>query len=256
MTKVVILAGGLGTRFSEETSLRPKPMIEIGGMPILWHIMKFYSAQGFNDFIICAGYKQSVIKEFFANYALHRSSVTFDMKSGAVTTHETAVEDWKVTVVDTGEDTLTGGRIKRIRNYLDSSPFLLTYGDGLSDIDLKALVAYHRKKSKLVTLSAVVPPARFGELDIDDGLVRHFAEKKADAERLINGGFMVMEPRFLDYIAGDHVMIEREPMQRASEEGELTAYEHRGFWQCMDKLHDKQYLEALWAQGKAPWKIW
>lgn len=256
MTKVVILAGGLGTRFSEETSLRPKPMIEIGGMPMLWHIMKFYSAQGFNDFIICTGYKQSVIKEFFANYVLHRSSVTFDMKSGAVTTHETAVEDWKVTVVDTGEDTLTGGRIKRIRSYLGNAPFLMTYGDGLSDIDLKALVAYHKKKGKLATLSAVIPPARFGELDIDDGLVRHFAEKKPDSERLINGGFMVLDPKILDYISGDQIMIEREPMQRASEEGQLAAYEHRGFWQCMDKLHDKQYLEALWTQGKAPWKIW
>jgi len=222
----------------------------------LWHIMKFYSAQGFDDFIICAGYKQSIIKEFFANYALYRSSVTFDMRSGTVTTHDTAVEGWKVTVVDTGENTMTGGRIKRIKPYLNNDPFFMTYGDGLSDIDLKALLAYHKKKGKLATISAVVPPARFGELDIQDGLVREFAEKKPDAERLINGGFMVLEPKLLDYIAGDEVMIEREPMQRASREGQLAAFEHRGFWQCMDKLYDKNYLESLWNAGQAPWKIW
>lgn len=256
MTKVVILAGGLGTRFSEETALRPKPMIEVGPMPILWHIMKFYSAHGLKDFIICAGYKQYVIKEFFANYPLHCSDITFDLQSGKNTVHASTVEDWKVTVVDTGENTMTGGRVKRIRQYLDNEPFCLTYGDGLSNVDIKALLAYHKKKGKTVTVSAVVPPARFGELDIKDGLVSQFAEKKKDAERLINGGFMVVEPKFLDYISGDAVPLEKEPMEKVTAKGEVAAFEHRGFWQCMDKLHDKQMLDQLWNSGQAPWKIW
>lgn len=257
MTKVVILAGGLGTRFSEETVLKPKPMIEIGGMPILWHIMKFYSGHGLKDFIICAGYKQYIIKEFFANYALHRSNVTFDLKTDTMKVHDTSVEDWRVTVVDTGENTMTGGRIKRIRPYLDKSePFCLTYGDGVSDIDIPASIAYHKKMGKTATLSAVSPPARFGELDIQDGLIRQFMEKRMDSERLVNGGFMVLNPEFLDYIDGDHISLEQEPMRTVAAKGQLAAYEHRGFWQCMDKIHDKQLLESLWNSGKAPWKNW
>ncbi|MBI3441255.1 MAG: glucose-1-phosphate cytidylyltransferase [Proteobacteria bacterium] len=256
MTKVVILAGGLGTRFSEETSLKPKPMIEIGHMPILWHIMKFYSAYGLKEFIICAGYKQYIIKEFFANYPLHRSNITFDLRSDSMTVHDTTVEDWKVTVVDTGENTMTGGRVKRIKPYLDKEPFCLTYGDGLSNINVTSLLAYHKKMGRIATLSAVVPPARFGELDIHDGLIRQFMEKKPDSERLINGGFMVLNPEFLDHIADDQTPIEQEPMQKVASMGQLAAYEHRGFWQCMDKLHDKQMLETLWSNGKAPWKIW
>ena len=256
MTKVVLLAGGLGTRFSEETILKPKPMIEIGNMPILWHIMKFYSAQGLKDFIICAGYKQYIIKEFFANYTLHCSDVTFDLKAGKAMVHATTVEDWKVTVVDTGENTMTGGRIKRIKPYLDNEPFCMTYGDGLSDINIPSLLAYHKKMGKIATLSAVSPAARFGELDIKNGLIAQFTEKKADSERLINGGFMVLDPAFLDYIAGDQTALEQDPMQKAAAAGQLAAYEHRGFWQCMDKLHDKNVLESLWDSGKAPWKIW
>lgn len=256
MTKVVILAGGLGTRFSEETGLKPKPMIDIGNMPILWHIMKFYSAHGLKEFIICAGYKQYMIKEFFANYALHCSDVTFDMKSGQKTVHNTTVEDWKVTVVDTGENTMTGGRIKRIKPYLDNEPFCMTYGDGLSDINIPDLLAYHKKMGRMATLSAVSPAARFGELDIKNGLITQFAEKKPNSERLVNGGFMVLNPEFLDHISGDHMPIELEPLQKAAAMGQLAAYEHRGYWQCMDKLHDKNLLEALWNSGKAPWKIW
>lgn len=256
MTKVVILAGGLGTRFSEETSLKPKPMIDIGNMPILWHIMKFYSAHGLKDFIICAGYKQYIIKEFFANYSLHRSNITFDLKSDSMKVHDTTVEDWKVTVVDTGENTMTGGRIKRIKPYLDNEPFCLTYGDGLSNIDISALLAYHKKMGKTATLSAVSPPPRFGELDIRDGLIHQFMEKRLDSERLINGGFMVLNPEFLDLIEGDHISIEQEPMRAVAAKGQLAAFEHRGFWQCMDKLHDKQLLESLWSSGKAPWKNW
>ncbi len=254
--KVVILAGGLGTRFSEETVLRPKPMIEIGGMPILWHIMKYYASFGHNDFIVCAGYKQDVIKNFFANYHMHKSAVTFNIGSNAVEVHETAAEDWRITVVDTGENTLTGGRIKRIRPYLGREPFCLTYGDGLSDIDINALIAQHKKMGRIMTLSAVYPPARFGTLDIKDGVVTNFVEKKVESERLVNGGFMVVEPGFIDFIEGDSTQLEKEPMERAAREGQLAVHEHRGFWQCMDKLHDKQYLEGLWNSGQAPWKKW
>ncbi|MDE2336751.1 MAG: glucose-1-phosphate cytidylyltransferase [Alphaproteobacteria bacterium] len=256
MTKLVILAGGLGTRFSEETGTRPKPMIHVGPMPILWHIMKYYAAYGIKEFIICAGYKQYMIKEFFANYPLHCADVTFDLKSGKTTVHDSSVEDWRVTVVDTGADTMTGGRIKRVRDYIGDAPFCLTYGDGLSDIDISALLAYHKKMGKIATLSAVTPPARFGELDIRDGLIRQFTEKKNDSERLINGGFMVLDPEFIDHIDGDETMLEHAPMRKVAEMGELAAFEHRGFWQCMDKLHDKQLLEKLWYDNKAPWKIW
>lgn len=255
--KVVILAGGLGTRFSEETALKPKPMIEIGGMPILWHIMKYYTSFGLNDFVICAGYKQDVIKNFFANYHIYRSAATtFEVQSNAVRVHETTAENWKVTVVDTGEATMTGGRLKRVKQYLDNETFCLTYGDGLSDIDIRALLAHHKKAGKVMTLSAVMPPARFGTLDIKGGVVTNFAEKHPESERLISGGFMVCEPRFLDYIEGDSTTLEKGPMEKIAAEGQLAAFEHRGFWQCMDKLHDKQYLEGLWNSGTAPWKVW
>lgn len=254
--KVVILAGGLGTRFSEETALKPKPMIEIGGMPILWHIMKYYASFGLNDFIICGGYKQDVIKNFFANYHLHRSAATFDIRGNAVEVHETAAEDWRVTVVDTGENTMTGGRLLRARAYIGNAPFCVTYGDGLCDVNIGALIRHHKKMGKTVTVSAVLPPARFGALDIRDGVVTSFAEKRAEDERLINGGFMVAEPALLDYIRDDSTILEREPLERLAAEGQLAAFEHRGFWQCMDKLYDKNLLESLWNSGKAPWKKW
>lgn len=257
MTKAVILAGGLGTRLSEETVNKPKPMVEIGGQPILWHIMKIYAAHGVNEFVICAGYMQYLIKEFFANYSLHRSDITFDLKNKTTTIHRTTDADWKVSVIDTGIDTLTGGRIKRVKDYLNKDePFFLTYGDGVSDIDITKLLAHHKKMGKIATISAVVPPARFGQLEIENGLVKQFAEKPKDAEGYINGGFMVLEPKFLDYIDGDKTILEREPMERVAAEGQLTAFTHDGFWQPMDKLHDKLLLESLWQSGKAPWKIW
>ena len=256
MTKVVILAGGLGARFSEETEFKPKPMIEIGGMPILWHIMKIYSSYGCNDFIICAGYKQYIIKEFFDKYPLHRSNITFNLKSGSTFVHNTEVEDWKVTVVDTGLNTMTGGRIKKIRPYLDDKPFFMTYGDGVSDINIQDLLSHHKNTKKKITMSAVVPTARFGELDINDGLIQNFAEKKVNSGRLINGGYMVIEPEVLDYIEGDDTVFEQAPLKTLAKEGELAAFEHRGFWKCMDKLFDKKELEAMWHSGKAPWKIW
>lgn len=257
MTKAVILAGGLGTRLSEETVNKPKPMVEIGGQPILWHIMRIYAAHGVNEFIICAGYMQYMIKEFFANYNLHRSDITFDLKNGSRTTHKNIAADWKVSVIDTGTETMTGGRVKRIKEYLDpDEPFFLTYGDGVSDINITELMKHHKKMQKKVTISAVVPPARFGQLEIENGIVKNFAEKPKDAEGYINGGFMVIEPEFLDYIENDKTILEREPMERAATEGEITAYTHDGFWQPMDKLHDKIHLEDLWRNDKAPWKIW
>lgn len=257
MIKTVILAGGLGTRLSEETVNKPKPMVEIGGQPILWHIMKIYAAHGVNEFIICAGYMQYLIKEFFANYALHRSDITFDLNKGSIIVHRSDMADWKVTVVDTGAETMTGGRVKRIKEYLNKDePFFLTYGDGVSNIDITKLFEHHKKMGKTLTLSAVTPPARFGQLEIVDGIVKSFAEKPKDAEGFINGGFMVVEPRFLDYIEGDKTMLEREPMERVAKEGQLTAFKHTGFWQPMDKLNDKIQLEEMWQSGKAPWKIW
>lgn len=254
--KVVVLAGGLGTRFSEETALKPKPMIEIGGRPILWHIMKYYASFGLKDFVICGGYKQEVIKAFFADYALHQGTVTFDLGAGTAQVHDRARDDWRVTVVDTGENTMTGGRLKRVRPYLGDGPFCLTYGDGLCDVDIGALIRHHKTMGKKVTVSAVYPPARFGALDIQNGVVTNFMEKRAEDERFINGGFMVAEQEMLDYIAGDDTPLEREPLERLTAEGQVAAYEHRGFWQCMDKLHDKNYLEKLWNEGKAPWKRW
>lgn len=254
--KVVILAGGYGSRISEESGLRPKPMIEIGAMPVLWHIMKLYSFYGHNEFIICAGYKQHVIKQWFADYFIHYSDITFDFnRENRVTVHSQHTEPWVVTVVDTGLDTMTGGRLKRIKPYIDDT-FFMTYGDGVSDIPVSRLAEFHRQSGKPATLSAVRPDGRFGVLDIEEGRVRAFREKSRDDSGWINGGFMVLEPRVLDYIAGDDTVFEKGPMERLAGEGNLMCYKHRGFWQCMDTLRDKQKLERLWAGGNAPWKVW
>ena len=255
--RAVILAGGLGTRISEESAARPKPMIEIGGMPILWHILKIYSAYGVNDFIICCGYKGYVIKEYFANYFLHMSDVTIDMANNHMQVHHQKAEAWKITLVDTGEDTMTGGRLKRIKEYVkDESAFFLTYGDGVSDIDITATLAFHKKYGKLATVTAVQPPGRFGVLNLEGNQVIGFAEKPVGKEALINGGFFVVSPKCLDLIENDKTVWEQEPLTRLTQMGELMAYEHSGFWQPMDTLRDKNYLEELWASGKAPWKKW
>jgi glucose-1-phosphate cytidylyltransferase len=255
--KAVILAGGLGTRFSEETSSRPKPMIEIGGRPILWHIMKIYAAHGVNDFIVCCGYKGYVIKEYFANYFLHMSDVTFDMRANTMHVHEQRAEPWSVTLVDTGDDSMTGGRLKRVAQHLrDEREFLFTYGDGVGDIDITATVAFHRAHGKRATLTATYPPGRFGAVDIVDGQVRDFLEKPQGDGGMINGGYFVLSPRVLDYIEDDATTWEHEPLRTLAAEGELMAYEHHGFWQPMDTLRDKQQLMAMWEAGKAPWKIW
>jgi glucose-1-phosphate cytidylyltransferase len=254
--KAVILAGGLGTRISEETHLKPKPMIEIGGRPILWHIMKIYSAHGVNDFVVCCGYKGYLIKEYFANYFLHMSDVTFDMRDNKMEVHQNSSEPWRVTLVDTGEQTMTGGRIKRVRDYLDEEDFCLTYGDGVSDVDISALVAFHRAGGKLATLTATQPPGRFGALNMDDHLIRSFEEKPHGDGAWINGGFFVLSPKVIDYIKDDTTVWEREPMQRLAREGQLQAWRHNGFWQPMDTLRDKTHLEELWQSGKAPWKVW
>lgn len=256
--KVVILAGGLGTRISEESHLKPKPMIEIGGKPILWHIMKCYSYYGFNEFIICAGYKQEVIKDYFANYYIRNCDVTFDLSNNEnVLIHNSGSEDWKVTVVDTGLSTMTGGRIKRIKKYLNNETFMLTYGDGVSDIDIRELVKFHKKNKKMVTMTAVQPDGRFGVIEMDaDGNVHAFREKSKGDSGWINVGFMVCEPKMIDYIEGDSVSYEEEPLTRIANEGELVCYRHNGFWQCMDTLRDKEKLERLISEGKAPWMIW
>lgn len=257
--KVVILAGGLGTRISEESRTKPKPMVEVGGMPILWHIMKIYSAAGYNEFIICAGYRQHLIKEFFADYFLRSSDVTFDFTEGKndLVIHEGRAEPWKVTVVDTGPDTMTGGRVKRVKDYIDGKTFMLTYGDGLADIDLKSLTAFHRTHGRAVTISTCRTKQRFGILDVnEDGIVTQFREKPLSEGPLVNIGYMVCEPSFLDMIDGDSTVLEREPLERAAASGELMAYEHRGFWQCMDTLAEKEALEKLWIDGAAPWKVW
>ncbi|MEG1517366.1 MAG: glucose-1-phosphate cytidylyltransferase [Raoultibacter sp.] len=256
--KVVILAGGFGTRISEESHLKPKPMIEVGGRPILWHIMKLYSSFGFNEFVICAGYKQHVIKDYFANYYLYSSDVTFDFaRGGKVDTHSNDSEPWKVTVVDTGLNTMTGGRIKRIAPYVGDEPFFLTYGDGVADVDLSALLALHKKQGKIATLTAVQVPQRFGVLDItEDSLVTDFREKdERDAGR-INGGFMVLDPKIFNYIENDETVFEQYPLRRVAAEGELSAYSHPGFWKCMDTQRDRYQLEDMWAEGNAPWKVW
>lgn len=254
--KAIILAGGLGTRISEETSVRPKPMVEIGGKPVLWHIMKTYSAHGIHDFIICCGYKGYVIKEYFANYFLHMSDITFDMKNNKMEVHQQSAEPWRVTLVDTGEDTMTGGRIKRIANYVGSEDFCCTYGDGISDVNITALVEFHKQHGKLATLTATQPPGRFGALKLSGNSILSFQEKPQGDGSWINGGFFVLSPKVLDYISGDHTIWEREPMDRLAHEGQIAAFFHSGFWQPMDTMRDKNYLEELWASGKAPWKTW
>lgn len=256
--KCVILAGGYGTRISEESHLRPKPMIEIGGQPILWHIMKIYSQYGVNDFVICAGYKQSIIKEYFANYYLYRSNITFDFSNdGRMTVHNHVSEPWRVTIVDTGLNTMTGGRIKAVREYLDDEPFFMTYGDGVSDVDIGALLRFHQDNHKIATLTAVQPNIRFGMLDMDaSGSIHAFREKETGNSGWINGGFMVLEPQIFDYIDGPSTVFERGPLERLAAEGNLMAYQHLGFWQCMDTLREKNYLEELISSGKAPWVTW
>jgi glucose-1-phosphate cytidylyltransferase len=255
--KAVILAGGLGTRISEETLVRPKPMVEIGGRPILWHIMKLYSAHGIHDFVICLGYKGYMIKEYFANYFLHMSDVTFDMTSNRMNVHQNNAEPWKVTLVDTGESTMTGGRIKRVADHVRADDaFCLTYGDGVGDVDIRSLVSFHRKHGKLATMTAVQPPGRFGALELQGDAIASFREKPKGDGGWINGGFFVVSRRVLDYIAGDQTLWERDPLERLAAERQLCAWLHRGFWQPMDTLRDKQHLEELWESGKAPWKMW
>jgi len=256
--KAVLLAGGLGTRISEETNLKPKPMVEIGGMPILWHIMKIYSHHGINDFIICCGYKGFVIKEYFANYFLHMSDVTFDMQHNKMEVHQRHAEPWRVTLVDTGEDTMTGGRLKRVAHYVqDEDAFCFTYGDGVSDVNITKLVEFHRAHGLQATLTATYPPGRFGALDIHpDQRVTSFREKPKGDGRLINAGFFVLSPGVIGLIIGDQTIWEREPLETLAESNQLKAYSHEGFWQPMDTLRDKNLLEELWASGKAPWKVW
>ncbi len=253
--KTVILAGGIGTRLSEETSLRPKPMVEIGGKPMLWHIMKLYSNHGIHDFVICLGYKGYVIKEYFANYFLHTSDVTFDMRRNKMTVHQNSSEPWKVTLVDTGEDTMTGGRLRRVRDYVDG-PFCLTYGDGVSDVNITKSIAFHKKSNALATLVAVRSPTRFGTVDMDRGRVTSFREKAQCDVGWINGGFSIVDPKALDYVADDATRWEAAPLERLAAAGKLAAYQHEGFWYAVDTLRDKTHLEELWATGKAPWKTW
>lgn len=255
--KAVILAGGLGTRISEETHLKPKPMIEVGGKPILWHIMKMYSSHGVDEFVICCGYKGYVIKEYFANYFLHMSDVTFDMSSNRMEVHQQNVEPWKVTLVNTGEDTLTGGRLKRVAKYVrEEEAFCFTYGDGVSDIDITAEIAFHHRHGKWATVAAVLPPGRYGALQLDGAQVDGFTEKPLGDGGYINGGFFVLSPKCLDVIEGDRTGWEGAPLSRLAEMGQLQAYHHHGFWQPMDTLREKNLLEGLWASGKAPWKTW
>lgn len=255
--KVVMLAGGFGTRISEESHLKPKPMIEIGGQPILWHIMKTYSHYGFHDFVICAGYKQHVIKEYFADYFLHASDVTFDLQTNSMEVHDNFAEPWKVTVVDTGYDTMTGGRVKRIQKYIGDEPFLLTYGDGVADLNIADLVAFHQRHGKLCTMSATNIGQRFGVLDImDNGQITGFREKSDSDGSMVNIGYMVCQPQVFDYIEGDSTVLEKKPLENLAKDGQLVAYKHTGFWQCMDTQREKQKLEELWASGKAPWKVW
>lgn len=256
--KTVILAGGFGTRISEESHLKPKPMIEIGGKPILWHIMKTYAAFGFQDFIICAGYKQDIIKEYFANYYLHRSNVTFDFSAGGkMTIHNNISEPWRVTIVDTGLNTMTGGRIKRIQPYVGNEPFMVTYGDGVSNVNIAELTKYHKSHGKMVTISAYNVEQRFGVLDIDnEGKVRAFREKAKGDGGLVNIGYMVCNPGIFDLIEGDDTVFEREPLEIAAASGELMSYRHNGYWQCMDTLREKEKLEKFWITGQAPWKVW
>jgi len=255
--KAVILAGGLGTRISEETQIKPKPMVEIGGKPILWHVMKIYAHHGINDFVICCGYKGYVIKEYFANYFLHMSNVTFDMAQNRMEVHQNHAEPWRVTLVDTGEATMTGGRLKRVQEFLkDEDEFCFTYGDGVADIDLPRLLAFHREKKVLATLTATYPPGRFGALDIQAEMVTSFKEKPMGDGGMINGGFFVLSPKVIDLIEGDETIWEKDPLEALSAQGQLAAYTHAGFWQPMDTLRDRLYLEELWESGRAPWKVW
>lgn len=257
LTKAVILAGGLGTRIAEESQLRPKPMIEIGRRPIIWHIMKTYAHFGITDFVICVGYRGYMLKEYFANYVLHSSDVTIDTKTGAIEFHQKPNESWRVTLVETGEDTMTGGRLKRVRDYLTpGETFCMTYGDGVADIDIKALLAFHKDHGKAATLTRVVPPGRFGALELKGHEVQRFIEKPEGDNAWINGGFFVLEPSVLDRIEGDDTSFEREPLAGLAHDGELFAYPHKGFWQPMDTLRERNHLEELWASGEAPWKIW
>ena len=254
--KAVILAGGLGTRISEETHLKPKPMIEIGGRPILWHVLKIYSHYGVNDFIICLGYKGYTIKEYFANYYMHMSDVTFDMRDGARTIHSNAAEPWRVTLVDTGENTMTGGRVKRVKDYVGDETFCLTYGDGVADVDVSELISFHRSQKRMATVTAVQPPGRFGRLAIDGERVTDFLEKPSGDGDWVNGGFFVLEPGVFDFIKDDSTIWERDPLERITDLGELSAFKHSGFWQPMDTLRDKTQLEELWESGRAPWRVW
>lgn len=257
--KVVILAGGFGTRISEESQFKPKPMVELGNLPILVHIMKLYSYYGFNDFVICAGYKQHVIKEYFADYFLHTSDITFDFTNGKsdMVVHHNYSEPWKVTVADTGLNTMTGGRVKRVKEYLNNEPFMLTYGDGVSDLNIKELLEYHESHGKLVTMSAYNASQRFGVLDINnEGQIEEFREKSKGDGSMINIGFMVCQPEFLNYIEDDSTVLEKAPLEKVAKEGQLMAYKHEGFWQCMDTVREKQELEKMWASGNAPWKVW
>ncbi|ADZ72692.1 glucose-1-phosphate cytidylyltransferase [Polymorphum gilvum] len=255
--KAVILAGGLGTRLSEETDLKPKPMVEIGGMPILWHIMKIYAHHGVTDFIVCLGYKGYYIKEYFYNYFLHSSDLTIDLSDNTITHLNSKAEPWKVTLVDTGQDTMTGGRLKRVRSYLDAdAPFCLTYGDGVADIDIRRLIAFHTAHGKDATLSAVIPPGRYGALDLDGDRVRKFTEKPPGDNAFINGGFFVLNPAVIDRIDGDASHWEAAPLEGLARDGQLCAYRHSGFWHAMDTLRDRRVLEDLWARGTAPWKVW
>ena len=255
--KAVILAGGLGTRISEETHLRPKPMIEIGGMPILWHVMKIYSHHGVNDFVICCGYKGYLIKEYFANYFLHMSDVVFDMRDNSMQVLQQSAEPWRITLIDTGEETMTGGRLRRVAPYIkDEESFCLTYGDGVSDVNITELVAFHKAQKVQATLTAALPPARFGALDIDGKMVRAFREKPQGEGGMINAGFFVLSPSVLDLLDGDDCVWERGPLETLAHRGELAAYEHQGFWQAMDTQRDKMHLEALWQSGRAAWRVW
>jgi glucose-1-phosphate cytidylyltransferase len=254
--KAVILAGGYGTRITEETTSRPKPMIEIGGKPILWHIMKIYSTHGIHDFIICLGYKGYAIKEYFANYFLHMSDVTFDMSKNNLTIHQNNAEPWQITLIETGEKTMTGGRLKRVAKYLGDDDFCFTYGDGVADVNIKSLVEFHKKSNKLATLTAVQPPGRFGSLCMEAEKIIGFKEKPQGDGAWINGGFFILSPKVLDYINDDDTIWEKTPMEKLAQEGQLSAYFHEGFWHAMDTLRDKNHLEELWSNGKAPWQIW
>ena len=256
--KVVILAGGFGTRISEESHLIPKPMIEIGEKPILWHIMKYYSSFGHNEFIICCGYKQYAIKEYFADYYLHMSDVTFDFSAeNKMVVHNNNTEPWKVTLIDTGLNTMTGGRIKRVKEYIGDEPFMLTYGDGVSNVDINQLISFHKTNGKIATITAIQPGGRFGMLDIDENeQINSFKEKSIEDGGWINGGFMVLNPEIIDYIDGDSTVFEREPLERVAKEGQLNAFRHNGFWQCMDTMRDKELLENLWSKNNTPWKVW